>query len=574
MWHLQRLLVAGIIVFFSCPVFADSGANLLIAATNGDTKAVNRLLAQRVSVDPRSEKGQTPLILAASNGHHPVVQALLQHGADVHAQTKAGWTALLNASHFGHVLIVEHLLKKGAAVNHSLTGGWTPLLVASGMGHGLLIPILLQHGAQISAQLDTGETALYLAAQNGHLQVVDVLLANQAPVNVPRADGMTPLFVAVQNNQVEVVEKLLAHGATVDLPRKEGTTPLYLAAQKGHAKVVELLLAKGADHQFVWNLGWTPLLIASEHGHLSTVKILLAHGANVKHQGTSGETAIWLAAQNGHADLIALLAQQGAEVNTPAQGWTPLMVAALEGHETAVFQLLALDADVHRMNSDGVNALFVAKTSAIATRLQEAGATLQTKTSSTQAQSPPQAVMEGNLVNGVYRNSRVGWTFQMPTGWRLFSPEELAKHMEIGWGLLGESSKDVSRVPWDFPLLAIRKDARTYFLSMAQRWEGEARSSAELAKEELSTIREVITQRSVYWNHEPIQEKMGAQVWEGVALSIYTSAQKETPAGKLFFYFGHVGNYMVSVQFMTVDPADEQAIFHAWRSSTFAKAKP
>jgi len=542
MQFLSRIFIVGILIIFgSSPVLANSTLDLLNATETGDVQSVKTLLKKGVFVDARSEKGYTPLLFAALNGHKDLAQLFVDQGADVNAQAK------------------DH---------------WTPLLSAAAMGHTPVIKVLLHHGADMKTQLATGDRALYLAAQNGHRPAVAVLLANQAQVDAQRQDGMSPLFVAVQNNHIEVVQELLGHGVTVDLPRKEGTTPLYLSAQKGHTKIVELLLAQGANHQFVWKLGWTPLLIAAETGQGKVVHTLLAHGAKMTHTGTSGETALFLAAKNGHTNVVRILIREGAEVNSAIQkGLTPLMMASLEGHETTVTELLASGADVHLETPEGINALFAAKTSAIADLLKDAGATLMTKESSEQISPRSLQVIDGTIEEGVYRNARIGWELAVPSGWAHLSPEELQKYLLIGQRIIGESLElSEDDVP-EIPLLNMRKDARTFFISMAQALEDETESIAELANEDYSSILEIYAQQPVHFSHERFQEEIGAQSWEGLSINIYASADKETLVGKQFYYYGLLNKYAVLIHFTTADPVDGETVLQAWRSSTFAKAK-
>ena len=85
------------------------------AASAGDIKTVQCLLAQGASPDASGVDGaSTALIEAAANGHTAVVQILLAKGADVDKTDYKGKTALQRATEKGHKDIVQILKKAGA----------------------------------------------------------------------------------------------------------------------------------------------------------------------------------------------------------------------------------------------------------------------------------------------------------------------------------------------------------------------------------------------------------------------------------------------------------------------------
>ena len=77
-----------------------STPDLLLAAADGDTTQIEKLLAEGASVDTLGPNGETSLMLAIRNGKRDVVELLLAKGADVHVKTPKGSTALSVAKHF------------------------------------------------------------------------------------------------------------------------------------------------------------------------------------------------------------------------------------------------------------------------------------------------------------------------------------------------------------------------------------------------------------------------------------------------------------------------------------------
>ncbi|GIL85389.1 hypothetical protein Vretifemale_13936 [Volvox reticuliferus] len=83
---------------------------LLLAAAEGDTNEVARLIDLEADVDYQDEEGVSPLMKAAEGGHTTVLAALLQSGAPWNAQDKYGYCAGEYAMGSGHQEAVDLLL--------------------------------------------------------------------------------------------------------------------------------------------------------------------------------------------------------------------------------------------------------------------------------------------------------------------------------------------------------------------------------------------------------------------------------------------------------------------------------
>ena len=82
---------------------------LMLAAFNGDLRAVQTLLAQGANVNAADKDGDTALMFAAFKGHVAMVRLLLDYGADVIATANNGWTAKQAAELGVHPHIVNML---------------------------------------------------------------------------------------------------------------------------------------------------------------------------------------------------------------------------------------------------------------------------------------------------------------------------------------------------------------------------------------------------------------------------------------------------------------------------------
>ncbi|MGD8989558.1 MAG: ankyrin repeat domain-containing protein [Syntrophobacterales bacterium] len=106
---------------------------------------------------------------AAFNGDTKAVEALLAEGADVNVKDGIGFTALFGAARSGYTEIVKLLLANGADPNVKLpTSGTTALMYAVYGGRNQVVIVLLAKGAEINAKDNEGLTALEYAETTRH----------------------------------------------------------------------------------------------------------------------------------------------------------------------------------------------------------------------------------------------------------------------------------------------------------------------------------------------------------------------------------------------------------------------
>ncbi|XP_027695128.1 ankyrin repeat and SAM domain-containing protein 6-like [Vombatus ursinus] len=194
------------------------------------------------------------------------------------------------------------------------------------------------------------------------------VLLGPVPVDCTDEAGNTALQFAAAGGYEPLVRFLLRKGASVNSRNHYGWSPLMQAARFGHTNVLHILLENGADINAQNRLGASVLTMASRGGHLSAVKLLLETGAfvdnydhfnhSVLEDGNKGDlpdiTALMIAAQHGHEAVVHLLVEWGADANysVKTMGWSPLMLAALNGRVSVAQQLVDKGA-----NPDHVNVL-------------------------------------------------------------------------------------------------------------------------------------------------------------------------------------------------------------------------
>lgn len=135
---------------------------------------------------------------------------------------------------------------------------------------------------------------------------------------------------AAMNGDVAAVRALLDQNVDVNSAQGDGTTALHWAAYSGNTELARLLLARRADLAAKTRLG--------------------------------AFTPLMLAARNGHSDIIRLLLDAKGEPNAAnANGTTPLMLAAAAGKADAVAMLIERGADVNARDvTNGQTALMFA----------------------------------------------------------------------------------------------------------------------------------------------------------------------------------------------------------------------
>ncbi|KAK7094354.1 hypothetical protein V1264_005929 [Littorina saxatilis] len=302
------------------------------AVVRGDVDALMTLLQQGADVNQHdTSMGCSPLHAACLMGRTDIVTWLTQHGAKVNAVDDMKTTPLHYACAAGQTRVARQLIDEGVDVNARDESKSTPLHGAADKGNIEIVVCLLEHGAQVDAAAAYDITPLHTACKNGHTETAQWLLQHGADVN---AESMfvTPLHTACENGHTETAQCLLLHGADVNAV-SDYKTPLHTACENGHTETAQCLLQHGADVNAVSQKDGTPLHRACENGHTQTAQCLLQHGANVNAVSLLCSTPLHTACENGYTQTAQCLLQYGANVNAVSK-WkeTPLHTACRRGH--------------------------------------------------------------------------------------------------------------------------------------------------------------------------------------------------------------------------------------------------
>jgi ankyrin repeat protein len=256
-------------------VFEDAiENNLMVAASNGCNKEIERLISRGADINGKTEDGATPLVFAVANNQLGSVRTLLPHNPDVNIMT---------------------------------SNNETPLIISVKNQNAEIAEALIRGGADIDLGDKYGATPLHYASITGSLKMTDLLLYYEADCNKKSYDGTTPLMAAVWSGYADVTDLLFQNGANLEARDNAGFTPLLIAAQNGDTLIMNLLIKEGVDiyEKNIYN--YNALALAIEADQMPAVELLLEKGDKWTSPENAGVDPYSVAAAFGRKDITNLL---------------------------------------------------------------------------------------------------------------------------------------------------------------------------------------------------------------------------------------------------------------------------
>jgi ankyrin repeat protein len=218
------------------------------------------------------------LMIAASEGYSSEIERLIRKGADVNAETIEGASPLIFAVTYNRLEAVNTLLTYNPLLDKLTSNYETPLLIAVKNRNFEITEVLIRAGADIDYTDRYGATPLNHASLYGYTEIVDLLLYYDASVELKSAKGTSPLLASISAGYADVAEILIRNGANMESRDNDGFTPFLMASFKGDTLIMNILYKKGVDIYATNKSNYNALTLAILADRSEAAEFLLRKG--------------------------------------------------------------------------------------------------------------------------------------------------------------------------------------------------------------------------------------------------------------------------------------------------------
>ncbi|XWS40611.1 hypothetical protein CRYUN_Cryun17cG0010600 [Craigia yunnanensis] len=327
-----------------------------------DSGAILRMLLQHLTLET-PHYGRTLLHHAILCGNAGAVKVLLSCGANVEYPVKTMKTEfhpIHMAARFGFSATLQSLIDHGCDLNSKTDSGDTALMVCAKYNHEECLKVLTRAGADFGLVNVSGRSACSIADSNrwflGFQQaVLDIIKVGKIPKSSNVSVFSLLMFVA-QAGDVEALKALIGRGeVNLDYQDGNGFSAVMLAVLKGHVEAFRFLVYAGADVKLLNKSGETAIALSELNQNCDLFeKVMLEFALEKGNRNAGGFCALHCAARHGDLDAVTLLTSRGYDVNVPdGDGYSPLMLAAREGHGSMCKLLISHGANCDFKNAKG-----------------------------------------------------------------------------------------------------------------------------------------------------------------------------------------------------------------------------
>ncbi|KAM9301991.1 ankyrin repeat domain-containing protein 27 [Gastrophryne carolinensis] len=323
----------------------------------------------------RDDRGYTPLHIAAYCGQFQFIDLLISKGGLVNATDYHGSTPLHLACQKGHQKLTLLLLHYKASQDIQDNNGNTPLHLACTYGHEDCVKALVYcdgNVCRMDCVNEKGDTALHIAARWGYQGIIEVLLQNGASTNIANRHKETPLQCALNSKILSIMEEV----QTDDLRRPSSTSEVIVHSPSHSQEQSSDTISRDSSESSLSSLSNTAsqedmksrykevekLLRAVSDGDLEMVRYLLEwvdddFEDEVEYSVLSKKEFCHPLCQcrtcGPVQKKLSKIPSNGLGVNvTSRDGFTPLHIAALQGHTILVALLLKHASQVDAKNGN------------------------------------------------------------------------------------------------------------------------------------------------------------------------------------------------------------------------------
>ncbi|XP_071108799.1 uncharacterized protein [Haliotis cracherodii] len=336
--------------FSNLDVLDAYGDGVIHLACKGGSIVIVKELLPPICINKKGRKGLTPIMVAAVKGHKSVFDFLESEGADLLLVDTDGNNLLHLTCLGGNMAIVQHLLSD-SNINQRGMFGCTPIMVAAVFGHKSVFDFLESEGADLSLVDTEGNSLLHLACAGGNMTIVQHLLSD-SNINQRGMNGCTPIMAAADNGHKGVFDFLESEGADLSLVDTTGNSLLHLTCVGGNMTIVQHLLSDSNINQR-GKRERTPIMVAAFKGHKRVLDFLESKGADLSLVDTDGNSLLHLACQGGNMTIVKHLLLDSNINQRGMNGLTPIMFAAVKGHNSVFDFLESKGADLLLVDTTG-----------------------------------------------------------------------------------------------------------------------------------------------------------------------------------------------------------------------------
>ena len=354
-----------------------SGETALLVSCKRENLDIIGLLLEQYEIDPNigsTESGTTPLHIAALKGNTDVAKLLLtKENLEMNiGRFIDGATPLILAAESWQTDIVVLLLQYSAVnINQARRDGKTALIIAAEIGNSEIVDELLESkDINVNKEPHNGGCALYQASKFGHIEVLKRLIYHHN-IDINQAHQRTELssiHIAFERGHLDVV-KVLLHCPKTDITKRDRKhVTIHDKAKNSRAlEIINLLKMHESDdayeHSCCTQQVNKKIINATRSGDIEKVTMLSRCSEFDVNKGHDGYTPLQVAAREGHSNLVKFfLGNNHIEVNkVDEKEVSALFYACNNSHVAAVKELLAfpgIDLNVHHAK-DGSSALHV-----------------------------------------------------------------------------------------------------------------------------------------------------------------------------------------------------------------------